>query len=114
MIKKWGMFMLLIVFCFSLFACSGEKDNAATEQTKENAEAPLNEALVEQGEKIVKSSCIGCHGVDLKGDMGPNLHGLHLTEEQIIDVLVKGRGSMPPASASGKEKAVAAYLQSIK
>lgn len=74
----------------------------------------MDPELVAIGERTVKSSCLPCHGRDLKGDMGPNLHNLALSDEQIMTVLIKGRGSMPPVTAGGKEEAVIAYLRTLK
>ncbi|MED3661371.1 cytochrome c [Ureibacillus sp. FSL K6-8385] len=81
---------------------------------EEGKKAEVNEELAAEGEKIVKSSCASCHGVDLTGDLGPNLHNLTLSKEQIMEVLRKGGKTMPPGTANGKEEAVAEYLLTLK
>lgn len=95
-----------IVICtisvFMLTACSNKQ------------QAEFDADLLAEGEKITKSSCIGCHAADLSGDMGPNLRQLKLSKEEIIEVLEKGRGSMPPATAKGHGEAVAEYLLSLQ
>ena len=42
----------------------------------------------DDGEALVQASCIGCHGGDLTGGMGPDLIGLDA--EHIKDVLING------------------------
>lgn len=102
-----------IGFLLSILAgCSGGESDT-TKQT-ENSEQKLDETLVATGEKIAKSNCIGCHGSDLSGDLGPDLRNTPLTKEQIVQVLIKGGKTMPPASANGNEEAVAEYLLTLK
>lgn len=104
--------ILTVGLVLGLCACSGDAEKTADK--KETQEETINEALAAEGEKIVKSSCAGCHGVDLKGDLGPNLHNLSLSKEEIIEILIKGRKTMPPGSANGKEEEVAEYLMTLK
>lgn len=61
------------------------------------------------------SACIGCHGADLQGaGSAPSLLDLgHLTDDEIRDILVNGRGAMPAGMAAGNEDAVIEYLRSI-
>lgn len=94
-----------------LAACS---DNDQVSQNEESEQKVVNEALAAEGEKIAKSSCTGCHGIDLSGDLGPNLHNLSLTKEEIMELLIKGRKTMPPGTANGKEEEVAEYLMTLK
>lgn len=62
------------------------------------------------------SSCIGCHGTDLRGvGVAPSLRDLgHLSEEEILDIIVNGVGTMPGGMANGKEEEVLDYLLSIQ
>jgi cytochrome c550 len=65
------------------------KDHEGEEQTEAPAEFdPANH---------YSQSCIGCHGQNYEGDFGPALTGIgdRLSKEEIKDVLVNGRGSMP-------------------
>lgn len=74
-------------------------------------------ANVEAGEMpdYIKTNCTSCHGQNLEGAFGPNLHNLDLSKEEIIDVLKNGKGQMPPQSAiAGKEEEAAEYLLSLK
>lgn len=110
---------ILLISCFLLILIAGcsedEKESTAeTNSTQQEEGQALDEALVAEGEKIAKSSCIGCHGVDLSGDIGPNLQNIALSKEQIVEVLIKGRKTMPPGTANGNEESVAEYLLSLK
>lgn len=109
-IFTFGLVFLLISACSS----NDSKEETKSNDTNEKEKVEVNKDLASEGEKIVKSSCVGCHGIDLKGDMGPNLHNLPYTKEYLIDFLIKGKGSMPPGTANGKEEAVAEYLLSLK
>ena len=108
------LFLTGLVLTLGLVAC-GEEQVEEKEPVKEAEQTATDDtSLVAKGEKVVKSSCIGCHASDLTGDMGPNLHNTALSKEEIIEVLEKGRGSMPPASAKGYEEEVAAYILTLK
>ncbi|SOB90023.1 cytochrome c551/cytochrome c550 [Ureibacillus xyleni] len=117
--KGKGLTKMLLTSCFFLIllaGCSGDKTETTTETSSAQQEEgqALDETLVAEGEKIAKSNCIGCHGIDLAGDIGPNLQNIALTKEQIVELLIKGRKTMPPATANGHEEAVAEYLLSLK
>lgn len=122
-LKKLGLFVGVFTLALALLtACGGGggKDTAPapapSEQPAANGEAGDSD-LIAIGEEQVQKSCIGCHGTDLQGGMGgaaPSLHGLSLSKEEIIDVLVNGRGAMPRGTANGNEEAVAEYLLTLK
>lgn len=113
--KRRMKFSMIGVVCLSLgLAACGQDDEAKKPDNNAGEETVATQASIEQGEKVAKTSCITCHGADLTGDMGPNLHNLSLTKEEIIDVLVKGGKAMPPATAKGHEEDVAAYLLTLK
>ena len=63
---------------------------------KEEAHGDEGGAATEEinGESIVQASCIGCHGGDLSGGMGPALTG-GLDAAHVKDVVMNGLGSMP-------------------
>lgn len=111
--NRKNLLVLLGVLFLAIGLAACNDDKAAPDEEVE-VDEEVSQASIAEGEKIAKSSCISCHGVDLKGDMGPGLHNLSLTKEEIVDVLVKGRNSMPPATAKGHEEDVAAYLMTLK
>ncbi|HLR66476.1 cytochrome c550 [Virgibacillus alimentarius] len=78
----------------------GEK---ATEETQEGETSDDPEAIFE-------SNCASCHGADLSGGAGPDLTkvGGNLSEEEIHDIIINGKGSMPPGMATEEEAGVLA------
>lgn len=103
-----------------LAACGDAEDTDTTESTQsestESSEGTDSAATtdVSAGEKVANASCVGCHGGDLTGSMGPDLTNITLSKDEIIDVLVSGKGSMPPGTADGEEEAVAEYILSLQ
>lgn len=72
-----GVFIISIGLILGLSACSGVHD----ESTEAASEETINEALAAEGEKIVNSSCTGCHGIDFSVNFDPNLHNLSLSKD---------------------------------
>src|SRR5699024_2837160 len=76
------------------------------------AEENGGEAVEEDGgeqtsdpEEIFSSNCATCHGDDLSGEMGPDLTkvGAELSEDEIHDVIMNGKGQMPPGLVDADE-----------
>ncbi|MBD8032610.1 cytochrome c [Solibacillus sp. Sa1YVA6] len=117
-LKKIKYWLLMGVVVAGLAACGDAEEtdtdstnSTPTESTESNDSATSD---VSEGEKVVNASCIGCHGGDLSGAMGPNLTNLSLSKDEIINILENGKGSMPAGTAAGEEEAVADYLLSIQ
>ncbi|HJF32909.1 MAG TPA: cytochrome c [Sporosarcina psychrophila] len=96
-----------------LGACGGDKakDKDTTTGTTGNDTASVDP------EKVVQTSCVSCHGGNLEGGVGPALEkvGDHMSETEIHDVIINGRGSMPPGLIKGAEAdAVAKWLSEKK
>ncbi|RHW36633.1 cytochrome c [Lysinibacillus yapensis] len=123
--KAW----LALVFGSALFlaACGGgdeeatntnnETENTTTENETTN-EGTSGETAAAEGEALVRETCATCHGGNLQG-MGntPSLAdvGSRLSEEEIHDVIVNGRGGMPGGLLQGEEaEAAAAWLAQQK
>ncbi|MEW9667487.1 cytochrome c [Ammoniphilus sp. 3BR4] len=70
----------------------------------------------EEVKGTVEAACTSCHGADLKGSAGPNLHNLDQKYDQaaIADILRNGKGGMPAGLVPGIEDAVAEYLLTLK
>jgi len=79
-----------------------EEEQREKERQKEIEEVGYN---VELAEEMYKQSCAACHGDDLQGAVGPALDevGKVLNEEEILDVIENGKGSMPAGLLSGDE-----------
>lgn len=64
------------------------------------------------------NTCLSCHGENLEGSVtGPKLVGTELSEEEIMDIAVNGRGSMPSGIFTGTDEElqqIAEYIKSIE
>jgi cytochrome c551 len=68
-------------------------------------------------QKIVNTTCIQCHGDNLKGAYGPNIShiGRELDKDQIANIINHGKGQMPPGLIDQKQaEVVAAWLAKKK
>lgn len=102
--------LLALLFGTSLIlaACGGGGDDATDTSSGGDTAA---------GEKIAKQTCAACHGGDLTGAIGPDLTkvGSKYSEDEIKNIIKKGRGDMPPQSLSDEDiNAVASWLSSQK
>lgn len=102
------MFAAILV----LGACGGNKAK------EEDTGTTGTETASVDAEKVVSTSCISCHGGNLEGKGGaPALAkvGDHMSETEIHDVIVNGRGGMPGGIIKGEEaEAVAKWLSEKK
>ena len=77
-------------------------------------------ALAKDGAAIYKSKCAGCHGAQGEGKSGPKLAGTSLSEDDIVNVLMKGGPPKAPhtkkfsGATDANAKAVAAYVKTLK
>ncbi len=63
---------------------------------------------------IVQKSCVGCHGGDLTGGMGPALN-TGLDAEHVKEVVMNGQGAMPAVIQDEAEaQAVADYIAGLE
>ena len=88
----------------------------------ENVEPPADVPVETPGadeeavdaEQVVNRACISCHGANLEGvgNFPPlNDVGARLSEEEILDIILNGKGAMPPEIIEGAEaEAVAEWL----
>jgi len=100
---------------------AAEMANAHRRWPEADRPAPvvLTQAAVSAGEAVYQANCIGCHGADLKGGIGPDLldgvwiHGGR--PDQIVATITNGvpdKGMLTWGPILGNEKisAVAAYV----
>jgi cytochrome c551 len=116
--KKMKIKFLAIMFAAILVlgACGGNK--AVDKDTNDGATTGTETAAVD-AEKVVNTSCITCHGGNLEGKGGApalNKVGDHMSETEIRDVIVNGRGGMPGGLIKDEEEldAVAKWLAEKK
>ncbi len=84
-----------------------EEENGTTEETEE----------VGEPDEVYANSCVSCHGDDLSGASGPDLTqvGDRLSEDEIEDIIINGKGSMPDGLTSLEEAEVLAeWLADMK
>ena len=96
-----------------LGACGGDKANDSDKGTSTGGETASADA-----EKVVQTSCVGCHGGNLEGQgNAPALNdvGSRLSESEIHEILKNGRGSMPGGLVKDADlDAVSKYLAEKK
>lgn len=94
-----------------LAACGGDDDTAAP--TGEDVEVVESQ----DAEKIAQGKCISCHGGNLEGQgNAPALNdvGSRLSQEEILNVIINGQGTMPAKIIVGAEAEVVAEWLSNK
>ena len=85
----------------------------------ETARQPqLDTQLVSSGHKLFLMNCAHCHADDATGDEGPDLHGLHKTDDRLRLLIKNGiKGEMPRFGeklADADVDAVVAFLDSLR
>lgn len=114
-------FVLIMVFGIGLmFLLSFKGLGDAKEMAKEaegGDKEKTEEVAAEKPEDIYKKSCIGCHGDQYQGGVGPALKGVgeRYSKEEIAQIVVNGKGAMP-AGLVPQEKAaeMAEWLAGLK
>jgi len=122
--------LLAVLFGSALVlgACGGGGDEGADEATGNGEEDQTEEQTgdgggesakvdTEQAKKYFQQSCASCHGGDLSGMSGPNLQkiGADYSQEEILNIIKKGKGTMPPKQAQGERaETIAAWLATKK
>jgi cytochrome c550 len=112
----------IIIFAFGIVAMFlmsfkglGDAQELAIE--KEGGAPAQEETVAASPEEIYQKSCIGCHGDQYQGSVGPALTGVgdRLSQDEIANVVVNGRGAMPPGLVpEDKAAEMAAWLAEIK
>ena len=99
--------VLLGVLVVTHPAHAGEQTKAVSENT-----------AAEQGHRLFDRNCAHCHGDDARGDEGPSLYNLALSDARIAKRIREGiKGEMP---AFGKKfndndiETLIAYLRTLK
>lgn len=107
--KKLLMTVLGASVALTLGACGTKEESKSS--------SPSQTASTDSAEKIFQKSCAGCHGNDLKGLSGPSLEkvGGKYSEQDIEQIIAKGRGVMPAGVIQGDDaQKVAEWLAEKK
>jgi cytochrome c550 len=115
------MTVVLLALGIAVGASTGFLSNVVNAGRPHVGDTEANLTPEEQaGKQIVMTTCVSCHGSDLKGQVGPNLYqkSKELSEAQIEDVIRNGYGRMPSPVKMGlvspdKVSDVAAYIKSL-
>ncbi|WP_134683527.1 cytochrome c551 [Brevibacillus migulae] len=125
--RLWG-FVAAGALTVALSACGGGNNNQAQQPSGQPAtETPATETPPATGgnatydaaaaEAAFKNKCASCHGQNLEGMVGPNLTavGSKYSRDQILEIIEKGKGGMPPGMATGTDaEALASWLADKK
>jgi cytochrome c551 len=117
--RRFPLFVLagLLVGLISACATGGQQTQPPAPAT-ETPTAPAGGTYdAATAEALFKNKCAGCHGQNLEGAVGPNLTavGSKYSKEQILDILSKGKGSMPGGLVKGADAdTIAAWLADKK
>ena len=111
-------FILIFAFgiglIFFLSIMGVEKKAEIAEGHEESGAEPAAEGA-EFDPEVAKGKCIGCHGGDLTGNVGPSLVGTSLSKEEITKTIVNGKGGMPAGLLPEDQAAqMADYILSLK
>ena len=75
------------------------------------------EEAVKRGRTLFLKSCAHCHGEDARGDEGPDLHELEVSDRRIVTVIKRGiKGEMPSFAKKHSDEEVGlllVYLRSL-
>ncbi|HEX5564315.1 MAG TPA: cytochrome c [Sporosarcina sp.] len=107
-----------LIFFMSLYGIDQKKEIAAKDEegkTEETTDGAASEDF--DPEAFAQGKCIGCHGGDLTGGMGPSLHGLALSQDEIHDIIKNGKDGMPPFGSQISDEQIdqlSEYILSLK
>jgi len=89
-----------------------------TEESWFEAPTPTSPALVARGRSLFLDSCAHCHGADARGDEGPDLHDVQVSDRYIANIITRGiKGEMPTFAkkhGAADIAALTAYVRSLE
>jgi mono/diheme cytochrome c family protein len=78
----------------------------------------VSDKATEQGHRLFDRNCAHCHGDDARGDEGPTLYNLALSDARIATRIREGiKGEMPKFGSKFNDadvQALVAYLRTLK
>jgi mono/diheme cytochrome c family protein len=79
---------------------------------------PDSPLLRTHGRELFLDSCAHCHGADARGDEGPDLHGVQVSDRYIATIITRGIPHEMPSFAKKHGRAditaLTAYLRSLE
>ena len=89
------IFGLALIFFLAVKGLGDSKEIAKDRDPEAHQEEAGATAGEFDPEGFAQTACIGCHGTDLGGGMGPSLIGMDLSADEIEKILVEGKNTMP-------------------
>ncbi|WOV85528.1 cytochrome c [Sporosarcina jeotgali] len=86
-----------LIFFMSLYGIDQKKEiaDADGEATEEGTKEDAGASSEFDAEAVAQQKCIGCHGGDLEGAVGPSLHGEDKDAKELHEIIKNGKGGMP-------------------
>jgi cytochrome c550 len=109
------VFGIVLVFILS-FKGLGDMKEVAKENGKGSG-SETTEVAATKPEDIYKQTCIGCHGDQYQGVVGPTLKGVgsKYSKAEIVHFITKGKGNMPAGLVPQEQaEAMAEWVSKIK
>jgi mono/diheme cytochrome c family protein len=98
-------------------AARNSHQQPTTEQFFETR-AATTPALIARGRVLYLGSCAHCHGADARGDEGPDLHGVQVSDRYITQIIRHGIPHEMPAFEKKHDAnniaALLAYVRSLE
>lgn len=119
-VVPYAIIAIIGIFAVIIISFVGNGQRADMQKAEEGGGEATEEAqggeTSDDPEAIFESNCASCHGADLSGGMGPDLTkaGSDHSEEEIHDIIMNGKGQMPPGMATEGEADVLAKWLSEK
>ncbi|MFL6558496.1 MAG: cytochrome c550 [Bacillus sp. (in: firmicutes)] len=113
-------FVLIMVFGIALMLLLSFKGLGDMKEVAkgEGEGTEKTEVAASKPEDIYKQTCIGCHGDQYQGVVGPTLKGVgsKYSKEELMTFVTKGKGTGMPAGLVKEEQAAAMadWLATIK
>ncbi len=108
-------FFVIMVVAIALTVVMSLQGNSAANKIATADEKKTETAF--DPKEVASSTCAGCHGVDLKGGVGPDLTGVkdRYSADELKDILANGKeGGMPKGLVPpGDLDKMVDYLQTL-
>ncbi len=104
----FAIIAVLGIVAMIIVSAAGINQREAIQNQEENGgeqQEESGETASGSPEEMFQSKCASCHGGNLEGGVGPNLTevGSRYSAEEIQDIIVNGKGSMPPGLYTGEQ-----------
>ncbi|CDQ18025.1 cytochrome c550 [Halobacillus karajensis] len=101
----FAIIAVLGIVAMIIVSAAGINQREAIENEEEGGGEHQEETANAGPEELFQNQCASCHGGDLSGGAGPNLQevGSRYSAEEIEEIIINGKGSMPPGLYTGEQ-----------